>query len=90
MPTQKIHKSVGFCAGRCPRGLREDAVRRCACATGTHSSRKIERVIYDSPAFRRIACDQHPGREPLANLRRRSGEQVADIFVQVPQVAFEN
>ncbi len=90
MPTQKIHKSVGFCAGRCPRGLREDAVRRCAKATGTDSSGKIERVIYDSPAFRRIACDQHPGHEPLANLRRRSGEQVADICVQVPQVALEN
>jgi len=59
-------------------------------ATGTHSSRKIERATYDSLAFRFIACDQHPDHDTLANFRRRFGEQFAAIFVQVLQLAREN
>ena len=59
-------------------------------ATGTHSSRKIERATYDSLAFRFIACDQHPDHDTLASFRRRFGEQFAAIFVQVLQVAREN
>lgn len=59
-------------------------------ATGTHSSRKIERATYDSLAFRFIACDQHPDHDTLASFRRRFGEQFADLFVQVLQVAREN
>ncbi len=59
-------------------------------ATGTHSSRKIERATYDSLAFRFIACDQHPDHDTLANFRRRFGEQFAGIFVQVLEVAREN
>lgn len=59
-------------------------------ATGTHSSRKIERATYDSLAFRFIACDQHPDHDTLSNFRRRFGEQFAAIFVQVLQVAREN
>ncbi|SER89183.1 Transposase [Azotobacter beijerinckii] len=59
-------------------------------ATGTHSSRKIERATYDSLAFRFIAGDQHPDHDTLASFRRRFGEQFADLFVQVLQVAREN
>ena len=59
-------------------------------ATGTHSSRKIERATYDSLAFRFIACDQHPDHDTLSTFRRRFGEQFAAIFVQVLQVAREN
>lgn len=59
-------------------------------ATGAHSSRKIERATYDSLAFRFIACDQHPDHDTLATFRRRFGEQFADVFVQVLQVAREN
>lgn len=59
-------------------------------ATGTHSSRKIERAAYDSLAFRFIARDQHPDHDTLASFRRRFGEQFAGIFVQVLQVAREN
>jgi transposase len=59
-------------------------------ATGTHSSRKIERAAYDSLAFRYIACDQHPDHDTLASFRRRFGEQFAGIFVQVLHVAREN
>ena len=56
-------------------------------ATGTHSSRKIERATYDSLAFRFIACDQHPDHDTLATFRRRFGKEFAAIFVQVLQVA---
>ena len=59
-------------------------------ATGTYSSRKIERATYDSLAFRFIACDQHPDHDTLASFRRRFGEQFAEVFVQVLQVAREN
>ena len=59
-------------------------------ATGTHSSRKIERATYDSLAFRFIACDQHPDHDTLANFRRRFGNEFAAVFVQVLQVAREN
>lgn len=59
-------------------------------ATGTHSSRKIERATYDSLAFRFIACDQHPDHDTLASFRRRFGKEFAVIFVQVLQVAREN
>ena len=59
-------------------------------ATGTHSSRKIERATDDSLAFRFIDCDQHPDHDTLANFRRRFGEQFADAFVQVLRAAREN
>ena len=59
-------------------------------ATGTHSSRKIERATYDSLAFRFIACDRHPDHDTLSHFRRRFGAQFAAIFVQVLQVAREN
>ena len=59
-------------------------------ATGTYSSRKIERATYDSLAFRFIACDQHPDHDTLASFRRRFGKQFESIFVQVLQVAREN
>ncbi len=59
-------------------------------ATGTFSSRRIERATYDSLAFRFIACDQHPDHDTLASFRRRFGEQFAAVFVQVLDVAREN
>ena len=59
-------------------------------ATGTHSSRKIERATYDSLAFRFIACDLHPDHDTLSHFRRRFGAQFAAIFVQVLEVAREN
>jgi len=48
-------------------------------ATGTHSSRRIERATYDSLAFRFIACNQHPDHDTLASFRRRFGEQFAEL-----------
>jgi len=59
-------------------------------ATGTFSSRKIERATYDSLAFRYLACNLHPDHDTLATFRRRFGKQFESAFVQVLQVAREN
>lgn len=59
-------------------------------ATGTFSSRKIERATYDSLAFRFIACNRHPDHDTLANFRKRFGQEFQAAFVQVLEVAREN
>lgn len=59
-------------------------------ATGTFSSRKIERATYDSLAFRYIACNRHPDHDTLASFRKRFGEEFQSAFAQVLQVAREN
>ena len=59
-------------------------------ATGTFSSRKIERATFDSLAFRYIACNRHPDHDTLATFRKRFGKEFASAFVQVLQVAREN
>lgn len=59
-------------------------------ATGTFSSRKIERASYDSLAFRYIACNRHPDHDTLATFRKRFGQEFQSAFVQVLQVAREN
>ena len=59
-------------------------------ATGTFSSRKIERATHDSLAFRYIACNYHPDHDTLASFRRRFGKEFAAAFIQVLQVAREN
>jgi transposase len=59
-------------------------------ATGTFSSRKIERATYDSLAFRYIACNMHPDHDTLATFRTRFGAQFQSAFVQVLHVAREN
>lgn len=59
-------------------------------ATGTFSSRQIERATYDSLAFRYIACNLHPDHDTLAHFRRRFGAEFQAAFVQVLQVAREN
>jgi len=59
-------------------------------ATGTFSSRKIERATFDSLAFRYIACNRHPDHDTLASFRKRFGQEFQSAFVQVLQVAREN
>lgn len=59
-------------------------------ATGTFSSRKIERATYDSLAFRYIACNRHPDHDTLATFRKRFGKEFEVAFVEVLQVAREN
>ncbi len=59
-------------------------------ATGTLFSRKIARAIFDSLAFRYIACNRHPDHDTLATFRKRFGKEFQSAFVQVLQVAREN
>lgn len=59
-------------------------------ATGTFSSRKIERATHDSLAFRYIACNRHPDHDTLATFRKRFALEFESAFVQVLEVAREN
>ena len=52
-------------------------------ATGTFSSRKIERATYDSVAFRFIAANLHPDHDTLAHFRKTFLVELEDLFVQV-------
>jgi transposase len=52
-------------------------------ATGTFSSRKIERATHDSVAFRFIAANLHPDHDTLANFRKTFLVALEDLFVQV-------
>lgn len=58
-------------------------------SAGVPSSRKIERATYDSVAFRYIAANTHPDNDTLATFRRRFGEQLGKLFVQVLALARE-
>ncbi len=52
-------------------------------ATGTFSSRKIERATQDSVAFRFIAANLHPDHDTLAHFRKTFLVELEDLFVQV-------
>ena len=56
-------------------------------ATGTFSSRKIERATHDSVAFRFIAANLHPDHDTLANFRKTFLVELEDLFVQVLAIA---
>jgi len=58
-------------------------------ATGTFSSRKIEKATYDSVAFRYISANQHPDHDTICTFRRRFLEALEGLFVQVLEVAVE-
>lgn len=58
-------------------------------ATGTYSSRRIERATYDSVAFRFLAANTHPDHDTLATFRRRFHEEFASLFTQVLELARE-
>lgn len=56
-------------------------------ATGTFSSRKIERATYDSVAFRFLAANQHPDHDTIANFRKTFLVELEELFVQVLAIA---
>jgi len=56
-------------------------------ASGTFSSRKIERATYDSVAFRFIAANHHPDHDTLAHFRKTFLVELEDLFVQVLALA---
>ena len=58
-------------------------------ATGTFSSRKIERATYDSVAFRYIAANTHPDHDTIAGFRKRFLPQLESLFVQILMIAKE-
>ena len=58
-------------------------------ATGTFSSRKLERATYDSVAFRFIAANDHPDHDTIAAFRRRFLKEIEELFVEVLQLARE-
>jgi transposase len=58
-------------------------------ATGVFSSRRLERATYDSVAFRYIAANTHPDHDTLATFRRRFLDELANLFVQVLELAQE-
>jgi transposase len=59
-------------------------------ATGTFSSRKLERATYDSVAFRFIAANQHPEHDTIATFRRRFLSEVQACFRQILLIAAES
>ena len=58
-------------------------------ATGTFSSRKIERATYDSVAFRYLSANTHPDHDTIATFRRRFLPEIETLFVQVLMMARE-
>ena len=52
-------------------------------ATGTFSSRALERASYDSIAYRYITANTHPDHDTINSFRKRFLPQIEAIFVQV-------
>ena len=52
-------------------------------ATGTFSSRKLEKATYDSMAYRYICANRHPDHDTIATFRRRFLEELEGLFVQI-------
>lgn len=52
-------------------------------ATGTFSSRALERASYDSIAFRYITGNSHPDQDTINSFRKRFIKDIEAVFVQV-------
>jgi len=52
-------------------------------ATGTFSSRKIERATYENLAFRFVAGGLHPDHDTIANFRKTFLVEIQELFVQI-------
>jgi transposase len=52
-------------------------------ATGTFSSRALERASYDSIAVRYITANTHPDHDTINSFRQRFVKQIEAIFIQV-------
>jgi len=52
-------------------------------ATGTYSSRRLERATYESIPFRYIAGNIHPDHDTLNQFRKHNLETLKELFVQV-------
>lgn len=58
-------------------------------ATGTFSSRSIEKSTYDSVPVRVLTADTHPDHDTLCNFRRENKALLNESFVKVLQLAQE-
>src|ERR1700680_3358016 len=58
-------------------------------ATGTFSSRALERASYDSIPFRYVTANTHPDHDSINSFRKRFLKQIEAIFVQVLSYAQE-
>lgn len=54
-----------------------------AYATGTFSSRRLERATYEQIPFRYLAGNLHPDHDTLANFRKTFLPQLHELFVQI-------
>jgi transposase len=52
-------------------------------ASGTYSSRKIERQTHESIPVRYICGNHHPDHDTIANFRKRFFHDLANLFVQI-------
>ena len=52
-------------------------------ATGTFSSRKIERATYESMPFHLFAGGLHPDHDTIANFRKTFLMELKDLFVHI-------
>jgi transposase len=59
-------------------------------ATGTFSSRRIERATFDSVAVRYLCANTHPDHDTIATFRRTNEALVRGCFVRVLELARES
>jgi transposase len=55
-------------------------------ATGTFSSRKLEKATYDSIAYRYICANTHPDHDTIASFRQRFLKELEGFFVEILQI----
>jgi transposase len=58
-------------------------------ASGTFSSRGIERQSYESVAVRYVCANTHPDHDTIAKFRRENEERIHECFVRVLELARE-
>ena len=52
-------------------------------ATGTFSSRKLEKATYDSIAYRFLCANTHPDHDTIASFRKRFLKELEGFFVEI-------
>lgn len=58
-------------------------------ATGTFSSRKLERATYDSIAYRYICANSNPDHDSINSFRKRFMKELEGMFVEILVIARE-
>lgn len=56
-------------------------------ASGTFSSRKIEKLSYENVAVRVLCADEHPDHDSICSFRRKNRELLESSFAQVLELA---